>query len=186
MKFTERKQAIMTKEYEEIHKRELPHMVGGMVMYHVWDIQNLCMKYKPATMLDYGCGKAYGYKTRKIHRLWNVSMSLYDIGIPEHNKLPADDVKIDSIICCDVLEHIPEEEIDSVLEYWYSLNPKFVYATVAQYPAVAKLEDGRNAHVTLKETDWWEEKFFKFLNCPTYVLYYPVAKSYIKHVYKKG
>jgi len=113
-------------------------------------------------------------------------MNLYDIGIPEYNKLPAPDVQIDSIICCDVLEHIPEEEIDSVLEYWYSLNPKFVYATVAQYPAVAKLEDGRNAHVTLKETDWWEEKFFKFLNCPTYVLYYPSGKNYIKHVYKKG
>jgi len=185
MKFTERKQSILTKEYEEVHSRKVPHMVGGMVMYHVWDIQDLCVKHKPKVMLDYGCGKGYAYKNRQVHKLWDVEMCLYDIGIPAYNKLPEPDKQIDAVICCDVLEHIPEEEIDDVLAYWYSLNPKFVYATIAQYPARAKLQDGSNAHVTLKEIEWWEEKFFKHINCPTYVLYYPNAKNYVKHVYRR-
>lgn len=183
---TDDKKAKLSKEYEEVHKRELPHMIGERIIYHAWDIQDLCQKYKAKQLLDFGCGKGYAYSQRKVHKMWGVDVHLYDIGIELYNKLPPADMAVDGVISCDVLEHIPEDEIDDTLSYWYSLNPRFVYASVAQYPAVAKLSDGSNAHVTLKQTSWWEDKFFKHLNCPTYVLYYPKSSYYIKHVYKRG
>lgn len=179
------KNAKLSKEYQDIHNRELPHMIGEKVVEHVWDIQDLCYRYKAKKLLDYGCGKAYAYKHRKIHWLWGANVHLYDIGIEAYRNLPPAQEEIDGVISIDVLEHIPEGEIDDVLSYWYSLNPSFVYASVAQYPANAKLSDGSNAHVTLKESGWWEDKFFKHLNCPTHVLYYPKSSYYIKHVYRK-
>lgn len=172
-------------KYTEVHSREKPQMIGNMVMLHIWDIQELCQKHKPEMVMDYGCGKAFAYHGKKVHKMWETEMFLYDIGIPKYRKLPTEEEanKIGGIISCDVLEHIPEEFIDATFEYWYSLKPDFVYATIAQYPAIKKLDDGSNAHCTIKPASWWEEKMFKHMNCDTTILYYPTGNHYIKNNY---
>lgn len=174
--------------YKKIHQRSLGHMLGEQVMYHVWDIQDLCLRHEPKKILDFGCGKAYAYTDRKIQKLFNAEMFLYDIGVDKYQKLPQglEEEQIDAVISCDVLEHIPEDFIDATFEYWYSLNPKFVFATIAQYPAMAKLDDGTNAHVTVKPTVWWEEKLFKYINCPTTFVYCLQGGAMYKSVYLPG
>lgn len=175
-------------QYKEIHGRSVGHMLGEQVMFHVWDIQDLCLRHKPKRILDFGCGKAYAYTDRQIHKLFNADMFFYDIGIEKYQKLPEglEKEEIEAVICCDVLEHIPEDFIDATLEYWYSLNPKFVFATIAQYPATAKLADGSNAHVTVKPATWWEEKLFKYINCPTTFVYCLKGGPMYKSVYLPG
>lgn len=164
------------KEYQKIHSRkDIGMMIGEQIMYWVWNIQDLTFEFAgDVRILDFGCGKAYPYKQRKIHRLWDTTKIIfYDFGIPEYEKKPAVG-EFNAVVSCDVLEHIPEEEIDATFEYWYSNpNMKFVFATIAGFPARAKLSDGRNAHVTLKPKEWWIEKIKKYQNCKTELIYFP-------------
>ena len=173
--------------YKNLHQKSIASMLGEQVMFHVWDIQDLCLKYEPKKILDYGCGKAYAYRRRKVHRLFNADMFFYDIGIEKFQNPPSEKEaeEIEAVVSCDVLEHIPEDQIDATFEFWYGLNPKFVFATVAQYPAIAKLPDGTNAHVTIKPAEWWEEKISKHMNCETHIIYCLPGTGQYKAIYKK-
>jgi len=56
---------------------------------------------------------------------------------------------------------------------------KFVFCTIAGYPARATLSDGSNAHVTIKPKEWWIEKIRKYANCKTEIIYFPqIGKQY--------
>lgn len=165
----------LKEEYRLIHAdNKVSRMIGEQIMYWVWDIQDLTFEFSDNRILDFGCGKCYAYKNRHIHRLWNAEKVIfYDIGIPEYEKKPPVG-EFNCIVSCDVLEHIPEKELDSVFEYWYSSsNMNFVFATIAGYPAQATLSDGSNAHVTLKPIEWWIDKIKKYQNCKTEIIYFP-------------
>jgi hypothetical protein len=114
-------------------------------------------------------------------------MFFYDIGIEKFQNPPSEKEaeEIEAVVSCDVLEHIPEDQIDATFEFWYGLNPKFVFATIAQYPAIAKLPDGTNAHVTIKPAEWWEEKISKHMNCETHIIYCLPGTGQYKAIYKK-
>ena len=162
-------------QYQKIHQRkDIGMMIGEQVMYWVWNIQDLSMEHENVIIQDFGCGKAWPYRKRFIHRLWNAEkILLHDFAIPEYEKRP-EVGDFNAIVSCDVLEHIPEEELDEVFQYWYSNpNMKFVFCTIAGYPARATLDDGRNAHVTLKPKEWWIEKIRKYANCKTEIIYMP-------------
>jgi len=175
-------------EYRLIHARtDVGMMIGEQILYWVWNIQDLALDVKEElNILDFGCGKGYAYKHRQIQNLWNMNkIILYDIGIPEYEKKPPVG-EFNAVVSCDVLEHIPENEIDEVFEYWYANpNMKFVFATIAGFPARATLSDGSNAHVTLKPIEWWIEKIKKYQNCKTELVYFPEKeKQYGAQVYK--
>ena len=176
VKITQKATDHLKDEYRMIHaNKDIGMMIGEQVMYWVWNIQDLTFEFAgDVRILDFGCGKAYPYTQRRIHRLWDCTKVIfYDIGIPKFEKKPAVG-EFNAVVSCDVLEHIPEDELDSVFEYWYSNpNMKFVFATIAGFPARAKLSDGRNAHVTLKPMKWWIEKIQKYQNCKTELIYFP-------------
>jgi hypothetical protein len=173
--------------YREVHMRNSADnpatMLGEMLMCWVWDIQDLCKRYRPANYLDFGCGKGYAYRNRKVDRLFDCSILMHDIGIPEYSERPDPDI-VDAIVCCDVLEHIPEELLPEVLSYWGRCKPKFVFATVAQYPSVATLADGTNAHVTQRSRDWWEALLAEHLSCPTVVAFGETPQGYKTYSYR--
>jgi hypothetical protein len=173
--------------YREVHARnsiENPAtMMGEMLLNWVWDIQDLVGRYKPSNFLDFGCGKGYAYRNRQVGRLFDCSILMHDIGVPEYTSRPDPSI-VDAIVSCDVLEHIPEELLPEVLGYWGQCNPKFVFATVAQYPSTATLSDGTNAHVTLKSREWWEALFNKHLQCPTLIAYGPTPQRYTPVYYR--
>jgi len=165
----------LKREYRAIHSdKKVGRMIGDQVIHHVWEIQDLTFKFPGGNnLLDFGCGKRYAYIYRKINRLWDVNnMVYYDLGIKGIDRLP-DQSEFNCLISIDVLEHIPEEEIDDIFQYWYHKDMKFVYATIAAYPAVAKLADGSNAHVNQKEWFWWENKIRKHITCDTLICYQP-------------
>lgn len=186
MKISDFATSRMYEEYTKLHARaEKLYMIGEQVLYWVWHIQDLTQRFPNTTMLDFGCGKAWAYKARHVQRLWDIDkVILYDIGIPKYSKAPGPG-EFSSVISIDVLEHIPEEKIDGVLEYWYSGNPEFVFATVASYPARATLSDGTNAHVTIKPKEWWEEKIRKYQTCHTELIYLEARGRWERLVFEK-
>jgi hypothetical protein len=121
------------------------------------------------TILDYGAGKGQQYLPLRIadeeerieypdiRSFWGVQeIRCYDPGYQPFNALPSG--KFDGVVCTDVLEHCPEEDIPWILDELFAFADKFVYANVACFPARKRLPSGGNAHCTIKPVRWWEEQ----------------------------
>lgn len=136
------------KQYREMH--EAGKFNGKSLKKHLKVIQEYLDKLECKTVLDYGCGKA------KYHpEGWNK----YDPGVKEFDVLP--DGKFDAVICTDVLEHVPEEELDETLNTIFSKANKFVYLSISTKPARKTLPNGENAHCTIHDPTWWTKRFPK-------------------------
>lgn len=132
-------------------------------------INKIIIKNSILSLLDYGCGKAFYYNNgftidnKKINSLrdhWKADINLYDPCFEKYSKFP--DKRVDLTICIDVLEHIPEIDIDWILHKIFSITNKFVFLNIACYNAIALLPNGQNAHTNIKEPKWWFEKLVSF------------------------
>jgi len=141
---------------------------GSSTLPYVKIVKNLININQCKSLLDYGCGKAKLYnehfKTNKasypnLRDYWNIKINLYDPCYKAYDKLPTK--KVDISICIDVLEHIPMEDINWVLREFMSLTKKITFFNIACYPAIALLPNGKNAHINIKTSHWWEEKLIK-------------------------
>jgi hypothetical protein len=138
---------------------------GRSLLPHGGTIKEMIDRHGAATIMDYGAGKGRQYgKFRiafddgrtfdSIAEYWGVSVTCYDPGWPPHSTLPAG--RFDGVVCTDVLEHCPEADMPWIVEELFGYAAKFLFATVALYPARKTLPDGRNAHITLQPADWWQ------------------------------
>ena len=66
------------------------------------------------------------------------------------------------VICIDVLEHVPREDLDWILNKIFSLSKKYIFLNVACYYANALLPNGSNAHINVNDKDWWFKKILEF------------------------
>lgn len=121
------------------------------------------------TILDYGAGKGQQYLPLRIsdeeerveypdiRSFWGVAdIRCYDPAYPPFTSLPGG--TFDGVVCTDVLEHCPEEDIPWILDELFRFADKFVYANVACFPARKRLPSGGNAHCTVKPVKWWEDQ----------------------------
>jgi hypothetical protein len=124
------------------------------------------------TLLDYGCGKGRQYWPHRIRddqegieypdikSFWGIGdVRCYDPGYAPFTELPAG--TYDGVICTDVLEHCPEEDVQWIVGELFQYAEKFLYANVACFPARKRLPSGGNAHCTVKPVRWWEEVIVK-------------------------
>lgn len=134
---------------------------GRSVLQYAGQIAKLVKLYDVQSMLDYGCGGGDQYKTpASFHQqigLKRKSVALYDPSFKGHDKLP--DRRFDMVVCSDVLEHIPEDSVDALVDSLFNHANKVVWASVCCRPAKKFFADGTNLHITLKALDWWAEKF---------------------------
>mgnify|MGYP001607418816 CR=1 FL=1 len=65
---------------------------------------------------------------------------------------------VDGVICSDVMEHVPEGQVDSVLAEIFGYATKFVALSISFKPSKKRLDDGREVHCTLRPPEWWDEK----------------------------
>jgi hypothetical protein len=120
-------------------------------------------------LLDYGCGKGLQYAARDIdvpgvgpvesvQDYWEVDFIWrFD---PAFRPLSAEPEGVfGGVICTDVLEHVPEEDLGWVLDDLFGYASRFVFASVACYPASKRLPDGGNAHCTLLPPASWRDAF---------------------------
>lgn len=142
---------------------------GSCLSSFVKDISKVIQETNSKSLLDYGSGKGSQYYINHLHKkyFFNIMPTLYDIGIPEYSVLPNE--KFDGVFSTDVLEHIPEEELDEVLSYISNAANKFVYLAICTIPAPDLLPNGEQAHVTLKPIEWWVDKITPFVKVDTTV-----------------
>lgn len=140
---------------------------GISLQPHLQSIDGLIRRFRAATLLDYGCGKAEGYratfqrpdgrKVQGLQELWNLrQVTLYDPGYAPYSAYPQG--RFDAVVNTDVLEHIPEEDIDWILAEMFGFASSFLFTAIACYPAKKILPNGMNAHITLKSPGWWLDK----------------------------
>lgn len=107
----------------------------------------------PKRILDYGCGKSQ--VCRVLAAELGAEPVLYDPAIPALAVKP--EGQVDLAINNDVLEHIPEDQLDDVLAEIRSYTPRVVF-TISTVLADAILQDGANAHCTVRPPEWWAER----------------------------
>ncbi len=129
-------------------------------------IKDIIKKNQIKTMLDYGCGKGFfysnssnmhGFEIKSLRDYWKIDIDLYD-PCYEKNSFLDEKKKYDLVISIDVLEHIPAQDIDWVLDKIISKANIYVFLNVACYPAVALLPNGKNAHININDYNWWGKK----------------------------
>ena len=96
-----------------------------------------------------------------LHNWWGIDeLQLYDPGVPEHSKLPTK--KGDIVICTDVLEHIPEEDLDWIIREIFSLSNSTVFLNISCQLALKTFTTGKykgeNVHVSVFDHEWWMNK----------------------------
>lgn len=141
-------------QYKEMHKQG--HFPGLSVVQHHEVIGNLIHETGARSLLDYGSGKGEQYTRNGIHVDWGIMPYLYDPGCPGYERRP--DQRFDGVICSDVAEHIPEDELDDFLEDVFLFAEKFVFFSICCRPAKKTLPDGRNCHLTVQSEGWWLER----------------------------
>ena len=174
-------------KYKLFHKngiKDLPGFstfLGYSLTKWIIKIQNILKKNNCNSLLDFGCGKAFLYKNKfrlgdkefnNLYDFWNVQdIYLYDPGVEEYCIYP--NKKYDGIICTDVVEHIPEDDVINFIDELFKLANKFIFVVIATKPASKHFEDGSNIHLCLKTQDKWNEIFMGFKNK------YPNINQYI-------
>ena len=158
----------MTRQEELIEYYKGAHLVDtysvpAMRPSELHRIHGLVVGTKSKTVLDYGCG-TFGQYTKYHYndqfRILIENMYGYDPAVPRYNKMP--DIPIDGVICTDVLEHIPEDDLDFPLRTIFWTAQKFVFIHVSCQKATLILPNGENAHCTIKSPSWWKRKILPY------------------------
>lgn len=138
---------------------------GQSLPEHAPAICELIAETQANSLIDYGCGKGLQYDLRdvtlpggaiasSISAYWgDPKIVLYDPGYPPLSTRPSEPAG--GVICTDVLEHCPEEDMEWIVDDLFSLANRFVFANIASYPAAKTLPSGENAHCTVREPQWW-------------------------------
>lgn len=133
-------------EYKAMHDKK--KFSGSSLERYLTEIKHLIKKYDCKTLLDYGCGKAVHHKKPLI------DTTLYDPYYSPYSKKP--DGTFDMVICTDVMEHIPEEEVGQILAQLINYTDRVLFLAISTVPAKKTFSNGVNVHLTIKPKEWWE------------------------------
>lgn len=133
-------------------------------------VKRLIKKTNSNTILDYGSGKGLQYKTQisvnyhgttrpmLVSEYWGgAQVTCYDPAYEPYSKMPGS--SFDGVICTDVLEHCPEEDLPWIVRDLFIYADRFVFANAASVKAAKNLPNGENAHCTIKPGEWWISLF---------------------------
>jgi hypothetical protein len=142
---------------------------GSSLLPQAHHVRRLVAQTETRSMLDYGCGKGTQYRPmalaengggrwQSMQEYWNVErIECYDAAYLPFSRLPSG--RFDGVICTDVLEHCPEDDLGWIVDELFSFAARFVFASVACHPAIKRLPNGENAHCTVRAPEYWQELF---------------------------
>ncbi len=146
--------------YRQTHEANPKFFKGGSILTYVFEIKKVIKNSNIKTCIDYGCGQAQAWTEHRLQKLFDLDgVTRYDPGIVKFSKKPQ--VPADLVLCIDVLEHVPEECVDEVLEEISSLSKKVIFFNISTRLSTKILTDGSNAHATVKPREWWQAKIDK-------------------------
>jgi hypothetical protein len=138
---------------------------GKSLYPHRADVKSMIARTGAVTILDYGSGKGRQYDPQIIRDetgaiwpgmadYWDVDeVVCYDPCYQPFSELPQG--QFDGVISTDVLEHCPQEDLPWIVEEIFGYASRFVFASVACYPARKRLPNGENAHCAILPVTWW-------------------------------
>lgn len=158
-------------QYKQAHK-DPKNFPGISIRYYVKDIAQIIDETEAKTLLDFGCGQGEQYTNVELmkkwgklpNKVWGIMPSLYDPAVEKHEFFP--EGRFDGVISTDVMEHVPEDSVDFVLEQIFSKANKFVYLAIATYLGKMtshNLPNGESPHITVYPDNWWIERVSKFI-----------------------
>jgi len=155
-------------KYSDLYKNGYP--IGApMRLVNLFDVN------QNSKCIDLGCGRAS--LSKYFSNYTGIDVSEYIIsnnlnnrqGLFYHKSL--DDLydltdNYDVAICSDVMEHIPENEIDNTLKSISSLKVQHYYFAISTRKSVLLDSNGNNLHLSVLPADQWRHylsKYFKIL-----------------------
>ena len=144
--------------YRELHRQG--RFPGTSIGPYVEHIAELVRESGAQTLLDYGCGAGEQY-TKSAGTRRGASCRRSTIQRCQNSRvLPCG--QFDGVICTDVLEHVPEDELDEVIADLVRLSRLWCFVSVCCRPAKPNknLPGGINAHVTIRPQAWWLDRLF--------------------------
>jgi len=151
----------MIARYRQLVENGSDNFQGLGITQYQNQIGRLIRKSGSKTVLDYGCGGGFQYShPYEIHKTWGVDVpTLYDPAFPSHDDLPKG--TFDAVLASDIMEHIPQDEVDELIIRLFKYANKFVWASICCRPAKKVFDDGLNMHVTIHGFWWWQARFAK-------------------------
>ena len=138
----------LVNEYAQVHRKKRYGDTGWrsfpFILPHVLALQ-------PRSIVDFGCGQS-DLALRLARRAMIGRIGLYDPAIPELAEMPREQFNL--LVNVDVLEHIPEEELDAAIAAMAAMADEAI-VVIDTAPAKMHLSDGTNAHVSLHDEIWW-------------------------------
>jgi 2-polyprenyl-3-methyl-5-hydroxy-6-metoxy-1,4-benzoquinol methylase len=145
---------------------------GGSIKSLIGKILEDIKNRDSVTILDYGSGHGLHWHERKINSksltehigLKLQSFYKYDPAVVEYKKKPIG--VFDMVICTDVLEHVPIDDVPSVLDDLnkYCHTNGNIYLSIATHPSHNSFKDGTNMHITIMPSSKWEELIKRYIN----------------------
>lgn len=147
---------------------------GFSLLQHAKEIGEVVRRHRARTLLDYGSGAGDAYRSPHfIHDVWGLrktDIRCYDPSFPQLKLNKPIVGTFDGVICSDVLEHVPEADVEKVIQTLFNRADDFVWASVCCRPAKKFFADGTNMHVTIKPLVWWQGLFEALCDCKTFYL----------------
>lgn len=119
-------------------------------------------------LADVGCGDGAFVKACLDRGIQAVGYDIvaYDNWGPECQvspawQLPLIDKSVDTLTAFDVLEHIYEDDLKSVLDEWLRVTRYHWIFSICTVPAIHSV-DGINLHPTVHEKQWWIRLLSKY------------------------
>ena len=112
--------------------------------------------YHLESVIDYGCGK--NTLAMQLEHKYNYKKMVgWDPGNTVYSDREVLEAHYEGLVCSDVLEHIEPEYLDNVLKEIYNLANVY-FLRIALCPSNKDLPDGRNAHLIIESSEWWNKK----------------------------
>ena len=146
-------------QYKKLHK-QYKYGKSSEKLYN--EILPLVKEINPKSILDYGCGQS-----KLIDMLPCEQRYRYDPAVEEYSILSTTN-QVDLVICIDVLEHIPLEDLNETLVMIRHFSNNVIF-DIGIKPATHILPNGQNAHCTVKSIEWWIEYLKTFFPIITFV-----------------
>lgn len=138
-------------QYQQIHKKKKYGCTGDYYVDKLYPVINK----EVHSILDYGAGQSSTAKLLAT-KLGLSDYAEYDPCVEGRDVKP--DRTFDVVLNTDVMEHVPEEEINHVLTEIWGYTDKEAYFVIALREAAEILPNGENAHCTVESKEWWQKR----------------------------
>ena len=157
----------ITPEYRELQQKmhEITPRYGVSGANHAARVfmagAQIVRKFGKCDILDYGCGKETLRTAMEdaFPPISGMTLRGYDPGRLGFDTEPK---QAQVVVCTDVMEHIEPQCVDAVLRHICELTEHVAIIDVSLIPAQKTLPDGRNAHISIHNKDWWLSYFRKY------------------------